>query len=167
MKVAILPVGVGSRDVPDAVELGSLGLPEPLLVELLEPGVTTVGDLRAMTKDELAELDFPSTILTGVRRLRGSADPADSSALRCHPHQFTLDPFALLDTATADSLRDAAEAELKRRIEARLAAPTRDGATDRETDGWSASELASLERRRVRAELAVRTDEVLELLHRY
>lgn len=164
LKVEILPIGVGSPEVPHVVELGILGLPESLVTELAERGVTTVGELRAMDRPQLLELDFPSTVLTSVHRLRGRSDTAVVLGRESDAREIALDPFDALDMATAESLRHAAQAERERRIEARIRSEVTAGLdpTIRES---LVRELMPLESRRVRRDLAVRADEIGELLH--
>lgn len=164
LRVEILPVGVGSPDVPGVVELSSLGLPESVVTELAEQGVTTVDDVRAMTRTEVSSLDFLSTALTAVHRLRGRTNMARDPQREREARDFTLDPFSLLAPATAESLRAAAEAELQRRVLARLNTADMNGG---DASAWKLleSELIPLERRIICAELTTRSDEVLELLH--
>lgn len=163
LRVEILPAGVGSPEVPDAVELASLGLPEPLVTELKERGVTTVGELRAMTRAALLELDFPMTVVAAVHRLRGRADTASVSGSARHASAFSLDPFQDLDDVALGSLREAAEAELKRRVDVRLPADVVGGCEPHARRRLE-DEIRRLESRRRRAELAVRADEIVELL---
>ena len=164
LRIEILPVGVGSPDVPGVVELRTLGLPESVITELAEHGVTTVDDVRAMTRTAVSSLGFPSRALMAVHRLRGRTNMAPGPQPEREARDFTLDPFSLLAPTMTESLRGAAQAELERRVEARLPAPI-DGAIDDETREWLSSEIAPLERRAIRADLAVRADEIVELLH--
>lgn len=91
LTVRILRGGVGSPAVPDGIALGALVLPEPLVAELEERGVTKVGQLRQMPKDALQELDFPSTVLAGVRGLRGEGPDSAPGAIEVEP-ESTLNP---------------------------------------------------------------------------
>jgi len=161
LKVKILPSGVGSPAVPDEIELGSLGLPESLVAELHERGVRNVGQLRQMPKRAL-QLDFLSTVLADVRGLRGEA-PVSASGAAVDRREFTLNPWELLPAEAGVSLQLAAQAEVQRRQDARLPPGVVSGG-DQTTLEW-VQEVRAIEHRRIRAELAVRADEVLELLH--
>lgn len=164
LRIEVLPVGVGSPDVPGVVELRSLGLPEAVVTELAEQGVTTVDDVRAMTRTEVSSLGFPSRALMAVHLLRGRTNMARDPQREREARDFTLDPFSLLAPATAHSLRAAAEAELQRRVLVRLNIADMNGGDE---SVWELlkSELIPLERRVICAELSTRSDEVLELLH--
>jgi hypothetical protein len=162
LKVRILPSGVGSPAVPDEIELGSLGLPEPLVAELHERGVRNVGQLRQMPKRALQELGFLSTFLAGVRGLRGEATGRSLGAV-ADRREFTLNPWELLPAEVEASLQLAAQAEVQRRLDARLPPEVVSGGSQTTLE-W-VQEVRAIEHRRIRAELAVRADEVLELLH--
>jgi len=164
LRVEIMPIGVGSPDVPGVVGLSSLGLSESVVTELAELGVTTVDDVRAMTRTEVMALGFLSTALTAIHRLRGRTNMTRDPQREREARDFILDPFSLLAPATAESLHAAAEVELQRRVLARVNIADMNGGDE---SAWRLleSELAPLERRAICAELSTRTDEILELLH--
>lgn len=164
LRIEILPVGVGSPDVPGVVELMTLGLPESVVTELAEQGVTTVDDVRAMTRTEVSSLGFPSRALLAVHRLRGRTNMARDPQREREARDFTLNPLSLLAPATAESLHAAAEAELQRRVLTRLNIADMNG-VDESVWRLLESELIPLERRFICVELTTRSDEILELLH--
>lgn len=161
LTVRILPAGVASPAVPDGTELGSLGLPEALVAEHGVRGIRNVGELRQMSMDALQELDLPSIVLAGARGLRGEG-PGSTVGAVTHGPGSSKNPWDLLAAETAASLEAAAMAEVQRRVDTRQPHETV-SRSDQETSDWVRA-LAALEHRRIRAELATRMDEPLELV---